>query len=172
MLFDGFFYIFQVGSLLGLSMIAVALIMQSFLYPFMFNASWKMWFATAIRPLIGFALGFLGARIACLSYRCCRTVSFETGCQNLALCLALNNLSFEAELLAELNLFPLLFFIFMMAEGFIICGIFKLWQKMSNKNKPDENSVIEEMDISAIKDGTQFGESNNVIGIKFDNMHL
>ena len=115
-------------------LIFAAIIMQGFLYPYMFQSSWKIWFSAAIRPIIGFGLGFLVAKVTCMKTEYCRTVGMETGCQNLGLCLTLISLSFDTSVIGEMNLFPLLFGIFMMAEGFIGCGLYKLWKMRCSKS--------------------------------------
>ena len=122
------FSVFQVINILGLITIAVLIILLSILYPFVYLSSWQMYTAATIIPVIGFFSGFIISKMFCMSYRYARTAAIETGCQQVALCLALIILTFKKDqrVLAEIIRFPLLFGIASFVEGAIVAFIYKM----------------------------------------------
>ena len=104
---------------MGIALIIIAGILQSYLYPSIFDLKWTVWVAAILLPIVGFLLGFILATIFCqpLQYR--RTIGFETGCQNVALALSLIAVSFEKDG-NKFAQFPLVFAFFMMIDNFII----------------------------------------------------
>lgn len=66
----------------------------------------------------------------CISFhlhRCRRTISMETGFQNLQLCSTILNVTFPPEVIGPLFFFPLLYMIFQIAEGIIIIAVFRCY---------------------------------------------
>lgn len=65
-------------------------------------------------------------------YRCSRTVSMETGCQNVQLCSTILNVTFRPEDIGPLFFFPLLYMIFQLGEGVLLILIFRCYEKMKS----------------------------------------
>ena len=62
-------------------------------------------------------------------HRCKRTVSMETGCQNIQLCSTILNVTFPPEVIGPLFFFPLLYMIFQIGEGLLLIAIFRCYKK-------------------------------------------
>ena len=87
----------------------LTLTLMSVLYPFMYNATWKIYLGAFLLPFAGFLFGYIVASICRMEHLQRRTVALETGIQNFPLCMTLLSLSFSREVFAEISLFPLLY---------------------------------------------------------------
>lgn len=64
------------------------------------------------------------------THSCRRTISMETGFQNIQLCSTILNVTFPPEVIGPLFFFPLLYMIFQLAEGLLIIIIFRCYEKI------------------------------------------
>ncbi|XP_008583625.1 PREDICTED: sodium/bile acid cotransporter, partial [Galeopterus variegatus] len=95
---------------------------------------------SSLMPFIGFLLGYILSFLFRLNGRCRRTVSMETGCQNVQLCSTILNVTFPPEVIGPLFFFPLLYMIFQLVEGLLIIAIFRCYEKI--KLQKGEYSII------------------------------
>ncbi|XP_010857224.1 PREDICTED: sodium/bile acid cotransporter 4 [Bison bison bison] len=98
-------------------------------------------------PLAGYASGYGLATLFHLPPNCKRTVSLETGSQNVQLCTAILKLAFPPQNIGSMYMFPLLYALFQSAEA----GIFVLIYKMYGSgvlHKQDPLDEDEDTDIS------------------------
>nr|XP_004649353.1 sodium/bile acid cotransporter [Jaculus jaculus] len=85
---------------------------------------------SSLMPLIGFLLGYILSALFQLNERCRRTISMETGFQNIHLCSTILNVTFAPEVIGPLFFFPLLYMIFQLAEGFLFIITFRCYEKL------------------------------------------
>uniref|UniRef100_A0A3Q2ZFK3 Hepatic sodium/bile acid cotransporter n=1 Tax=Kryptolebias marmoratus TaxID=37003 RepID=A0A3Q2ZFK3_KRYMA len=83
-----------------------------------------------LMPLIGFTLGYVMSVICRLSPKCSRTISMETGCQNIQLCIAILKVTFSPQVIGPMFLFPLLYIMFQCAEALLLALCFRLYHKV------------------------------------------
>ncbi|KFO99347.1 Sodium/bile acid cotransporter 4, partial [Calypte anna] len=95
-----------------------------------------------LMPLAGYALGYGLATVFKMPPHCRRTVSLETGCQNVQLCTAILKLTFPTELIGSMYMFPLLYALFQSAEA----GLFVLAYKMYGRDRYKQDTLGEEED--------------------------
>ncbi|XP_074947650.1 sodium/bile acid cotransporter 4 [Phalacrocorax aristotelis] len=95
-----------------------------------------------LMPLAGYALGYGLATVFKMPPHCRRTVSLETGCQNVQLCTAILKLTFPPELIGSMYMFPLLYVLFQSAEA----GLFVLIYKMYGGDSYKQDTLGEEED--------------------------
>nr|XP_009680318.1 PREDICTED: sodium/bile acid cotransporter 4 [Struthio camelus australis] len=95
-----------------------------------------------LMPLAGYALGYGLATVFALPPHCRRTVSLETGCQNVQLCTAILKLTFPPQLIGSMYMFPLLYALFQSAEA----GLFVLAYKMYGRDSYKQDALGEEED--------------------------
>ncbi|KAL2789760.1 sodium/bile acid cotransporter [Daubentonia madagascariensis] len=113
---------------------------------------------SSLMPLIGFLMGYLLSALFRLNGRCRRTVSMETGCQNIQLCSTILNVTFPPEVIGPLFFFPLLYMIFQLGEGLLLIAIFQCYEKI--KTPKDKTKMIytpattEETNPGALRNGT------------------
>ncbi|KAM6202001.1 hepatic sodium/bile acid cotransporter [Rhynchocyon petersi] len=86
---------------------------------------------SSLMPLIGFLLGYLLSALFHLNGQCRRTVSMETGCQNVQLCSTILNVTFPPEVIGPLFFFPLLYMIFQLVEGLLFIAAFRCYEKIN-----------------------------------------
>nr|QES69805.1 sodium taurocholate co-transporting polypeptide [Crocidura olivieri] len=118
---------------------------------------------SAIMPCTGFLLGYLLSALFRLNERCRRTVSMETGFQNIQLCSTILNVTFPPEVIGPLFFFPLLYMIFQLAEGLLIIAIYRFYKKIKpSKSEKNETKVIykatTEEGMQALGNGTHIKE--------------
>ncbi|XP_036007082.1 sodium/bile acid cotransporter isoform X2 [Fundulus heteroclitus] len=82
----------------------------------------------ALMPLIGFTLGYVVSVICGLCPRYSRTISMETGCQNIQLCTTILKVAFSPQAIGPLFLFPLLYITFQCAEALLLVLCFRCYQ--------------------------------------------
>ncbi|XP_056151340.1 hepatic sodium/bile acid cotransporter-like [Lampris incognitus] len=84
----------------------------------------------ALMPLTGFIFGYLISSIFKLSPQCCRTISMETGCQNIQLCATILKVAFTPQVIGPLYLFPAIYIVFQGAEALIFIILFRCYQAL------------------------------------------
>ncbi|XP_028723130.1 solute carrier family 10 member 6 isoform X1 [Peromyscus leucopus] len=82
-----------------------------------------------IFPLVGHVAGFLLAFLTHQSWQRCRTISIETGAQNIQLCIAMLQLSFTAEHLVQLFNFALAYGLFQVLHGLFIVAAYQVYKR-------------------------------------------
>ncbi|XP_008287966.1 sodium/bile acid cotransporter-like [Stegastes partitus] len=82
----------------------------------------------ALMPLIGFILGYVMSAVCGQTPRCCRTISMETGCQNIQLCTAILKVAFPPQVIGPMFLFPLLYITFQCTEALLLALAFRCYQ--------------------------------------------
>ncbi|XP_014927215.1 hepatic sodium/bile acid cotransporter isoform X2 [Acinonyx jubatus] len=117
---------------------------------------------SSLMPFIGFLLGYILSALFRLNGRCRRTVSMETGCQNVQLCSTILNVTFPPQVIGPLFFFPLLYMIFQLGEGVLLISIFRCYEqikpskdktKMTYTAAPTEDTIP-----GALGNGTHKGE--------------
>ncbi|ELK16392.1 Solute carrier family 10 member 6 [Pteropus alecto] len=89
-----------------------------------------------IFPLIGHVMGFLLALLTHQSWQRCRTISLETGAQNIQMCITMLQLSFTAKQLVQILSFPLSYGLFQMLDGVLIVVAYKMYKRiLKNKHR-------------------------------------
>nr|QES69806.1 sodium taurocholate co-transporting polypeptide [Talpa europaea] len=95
---------------------------------------------SSLMPFTGFLLGYLLSALFRLNGRCRRTISMETGCQNVQLCSTILNVTFPPEVIGPLFFFPLLYMIFQLGEGLLLIAIYRCYVKI--KPHKDKTKII------------------------------
>ncbi|XP_045304083.1 sodium/bile acid cotransporter isoform X2 [Leopardus geoffroyi] len=117
---------------------------------------------SSLMPFIGFLLGYILSALFRLNGRCRRTVSMETGCQNVQLCSTILNVTFPPQVIGPLFFFPLLYMIFQLGEGVLLISIFRCYEKIKpskDKTKITYTAAPTEDTIpGALGNGTHKGE--------------
>ncbi|XP_051954056.1 sodium/bile acid cotransporter 4 [Xyrauchen texanus] len=102
----------------------------------------SVYLVAVLMPMSGYAAGYGLATLFDLPPNSRRTVSLETGCQNVQLCTAILKLAFPPQLMGGMYMFPLLYALFQAAEA----GIFILAYRMYRKEVLHKQDLMEEED--------------------------
>ncbi|KAG8511712.1 Sodium/bile acid cotransporter [Galemys pyrenaicus] len=135
-------YIIKGGSIISL-LLSVAVIALSAINvgrSILFIFTPHLMATSSLMPFVGFLLGYVLSALFRLDGRCRRTVSMETGCQNIQLCSTILNVTFPPEVIGPLFFFPLLYMIFQLGEGLLLIAIFRCYEKM--KPSKDKTKMI------------------------------
>nr|XP_020140939.1 solute carrier family 10 member 6 [Microcebus murinus] len=115
-------------------------------------------------PLIGHIAGFLLALFTHQSWPRCRTISLETGAQNIQMCITMLQLSFSTEHLVQMYSFPLAYGLFQLLDGFLIVAAYQTYKRrLKNKHRkknPDCAEVCHEKKSASSKETDSFLEVN------------
>ncbi|CAB1330860.1 unnamed protein product [Coregonus sp. 'balchen'] len=85
--------------------------------------------AASLMPLTGYLLGYIMSTIFKVNHQCRRTISIETGCQNIQLCSTILKVAFPPEVIGPLYLFPLIYIIFQGGEALLFIILFRCYQR-------------------------------------------
>ncbi|XP_061651178.1 hepatic sodium/bile acid cotransporter-like isoform X1 [Phyllopteryx taeniolatus] len=99
----------------------------------------------SLMPLIGFMLGYVISAVCRLSPKCSRTVSVETGCQNIQLCVAILKVAFPPEVIGPMFLFPLLYYTFQCAEALLLTVCFRCYRMI--KSPAEETRIYTNVNV-------------------------
>uniref|UniRef100_A0A8D0HLE5 Sodium/bile acid cotransporter 4 n=1 Tax=Sphenodon punctatus TaxID=8508 RepID=A0A8D0HLE5_SPHPU len=105
----------------------------------------SVYVVAVLMPLAGYASGYGLATLFHLPPHCKRTVSLETGCQNVQLCTAILKLTFPPQLIGSMYMFPLLYALFQAAEAGLFVLAYKVYGRDSYRQEPldaDEDTDI------------------------------
>lgn len=102
----------------------------------------SVYLVAVLMPMAGYAAGYGLATLFDLPPNSRRTVSLETGCQNIQLCTAILKLAFPPQLMGGMYMFPLLYALFQAAEA----GIFILVYRMYRKEVLHKQDLMEDDD--------------------------
>ncbi|XP_032763943.1 sodium/bile acid cotransporter [Rattus rattus] len=105
---------------------------------------------SSLMPFSGFLMGYILSALFRLNPSCRRTISMETGFQNIQLCSTILNVTFPPEVIGPLFFFPLLYMIFQLAEGLLIIIIFRCYEKI----KPPKDQTKITYKAAATEDAT------------------
>nr|XP_020449376.1 sodium/bile acid cotransporter-like [Monopterus albus] len=89
----------------------------------------------ALMPLTGFMMGYAMSIICRLSPQCCRTISMETGCQNVQLCNTVLKVAFPPQVIGPMFVFPFIYMIMQCAEALLLILCFRCYQKFKAQDK-------------------------------------
>ncbi|VFV30769.1 sodium bile acid cotransporter-like [Lynx pardinus] len=157
-------YVKKVGTItmLLLSLAIIALSVINVGKSIMFVMTPHLLATSSLMPFIGFLLGYILSALFRLKGRCRRTVSMETGCQNVQLCSTILNVTFPPQVIGPLFFFPLLYMIFQLGEGLLLISIFRCYEKIKpskDKTKMTYTAAPTEDTIpGALGNGTHKGE--------------
>ncbi|XP_021104462.1 solute carrier family 10 member 6 isoform X2 [Heterocephalus glaber] len=155
--------ILKVGAIVGGLLLLVVTVAGVVLSKEFWNSDTTLLTISFLFPLIGHISGFLLALLTHQSWQRCRTISLETGAQNIQMCLTMLQLSFTAEHLVQMFNFPLAYGFFQMLDGLLIVTAYQVYKNMKNKHrqkspdcaevppeqKPKETSAFLEWDEAA-----------------------
>uniref|UniRef100_A0A673H3S9 Sodium/bile acid cotransporter 4-like n=1 Tax=Sinocyclocheilus rhinocerous TaxID=307959 RepID=A0A673H3S9_9TELE len=100
----------------------------------------SVYLVAVLMPMAGYAAGYGLATLFDLPPNSRRTVSLETGCQNVQLCTAILKLAFPPQLMGGMYMFPLLYALFQAAEA----GVFILAYRMYRKEVLHKQDLMED----------------------------
>ncbi|KAK1160431.1 sodium/bile acid cotransporter [Acipenser oxyrinchus oxyrinchus] len=120
--------IIQVGmSILLLASVAIAVLSGMVIGSTIWSVLSPTLIGTAaFMPLTGYLLGYILSSL----FLCKRTVSMETGCQNIQLCSTILKVAFPAEVIGPLYLFPLIYILFQAGEALLFIALFRCYERM------------------------------------------
>ncbi|XP_063165958.1 sodium/bile acid cotransporter 4 [Candoia aspera] len=128
-----------------------------------------------LMPLVGYGCGYGIATLFRLPPHCKRTVSLETGCQNVQLCTAILKLTFPPQFIGSMYMFPLLYALFQAAEAGLFVLAYKIYGKDFYKQEPqggDEEDTdisykkLKEEEVPDISYGTVIAEDHGPVVIE------
>ncbi|XP_059229463.1 hepatic sodium/bile acid cotransporter [Mustela nigripes] len=153
------------GGMIIMLLLSVAIIALSVINvgkSIMFVMTPHLLATSSLMPFVGFLLGYVLSTLLRLNGRCSRTISMETGCQNVQLCSTILNVTFRPEDIGPLFFFPLLYMIFQLGEGVLLILLFRCYEKMkSSKDKTKMTytaAATEEAIPATLGNGTHKGE--------------
>ncbi|EHH26021.1 Sodium-dependent organic anion transporter, partial [Macaca mulatta] len=112
--------ILKIGAIVGGVLLLVVAVAGVVLAKGSWNSDITLLTISFIFPLIGHVTGFLLALFTHQSWQRCRTISLETGAQNIQMCITMLQLSFTTEHLVQMLSFPLAYGLFQLIDGFLI----------------------------------------------------
>ncbi|XP_067844134.1 sodium/bile acid cotransporter 4 [Heptranchias perlo] len=107
----------------------------------------SVYIVALLMPLAGYAAGYGLGTLFKLPPNCKRTVSLETGCQNVQLCTAILKLAFPPQIIGGIYMFPLLYALFQATEAALLVLGYKIYRRdvLLKQEPPDQD---DDTDIS------------------------
>ncbi|PNJ52654.1 SLC10A6 isoform 1 [Pongo abelii] len=137
--------ILKIGAIVGGVLLLVVAVAGVVLAKGSWNSDINLLTISFIFPLIGHVTGFLLALFTHQSWQRCRTISLETGAQNIQMCITMLQLSFTAEHLAQMLSFPLAYGLFQLIDGFLIVAAYQTYKRRLKNKHGKKNSGCTEV---------------------------
>ncbi|XP_060511665.1 sodium-dependent organic anion transporter isoform X1 [Panthera onca] len=134
----------QIGAIVGGVLLLVVAVAGVVLAKGSWNSDITLLTISFIFPLIGHVTGFLLALLTHQSWQRCRTISLETGAQNIQMCVTMLQLSFTAKQLVQMLSFPLAYGLFQLLDGFLIVAAYKMYKRRLKNEHRKKNTRCEE----------------------------
>ncbi|XP_003898966.1 solute carrier family 10 member 6 [Papio anubis] len=132
--------ILKIGAIVGGVLLLVVAVAGVVLAKGSWNSDITLLTISFIFPLIGHVTGFLLALFTHQSWQRCRTISLETGAQNIQMCITMLQLSFTAEHLVQMLSFPLAYGLFQLIDGFLIVAAYQTYKRRLKNKHGKKNS--------------------------------
>ncbi|XP_035149243.3 sodium-dependent organic anion transporter isoform X2 [Callithrix jacchus] len=132
--------ILKIGAVVGGLLLLVVAVAGVVLAKGSWNSDITLLTISFIFPLIGHVTGFLLALFTHQSWQRCRTISLETGAQNIQMCITMLQLSFTAEHLIKMLSFPLAYGLFQLIHGFLIIAAYQTYKRRLKHKHGKKNS--------------------------------
>uniref|UniRef100_A0A8C9A8H6 Solute carrier family 10 member 6 n=1 Tax=Prolemur simus TaxID=1328070 RepID=A0A8C9A8H6_PROSS len=160
--------ILKIGAMAGGVLLAVVAVAGAVLAKGSWNSDVTLLTISCVFPLMGHVTGFLLALCTHQSWQRCRTISLETGAQNIQMCVTMLQLSFSTEHLVQMYSFPLAYGLFQLLDGFLIVAAYQTYKRrLKNKHRkknPDCAEVGHEQKSASCKETDSFLEVNEGAG--------
>ncbi|KAE8587325.1 hypothetical protein XENTR_v10021930 [Xenopus tropicalis] len=120
------------------AVVSILIVTLSFLYmrsDIFLILSPPLLYTSGLMTLIGYVLGYSISAAFKLNGQYRRTVSMETGCQNVQLCATILQVSFSPGVLGPMYAFPFLHVTLQILEGLLLILAFRLYQKIKATGK-------------------------------------
>lgn len=127
--------ILKIGAVAGGLLLLVVTVAGVVLSKEFWNSDPTLLTISFIFPMTGHVAGFLLALLTRQSWQRCRTISLETGAQNIQLCITMLQLSFTAEHLVQMFNFPLAYGFFQLLDGLLILTVYQAYKRLKNKHR-------------------------------------
>lgn len=114
------------GLMAGACALMAAFILSILINEDFFDTAAEIWVAAALLPFCGFFFGYGLAWLLRRDVDARRTIAFEVGIQNSSLTITLIIWSFVGTLQRDMLAFPLLYSIFSIVDGIILCTILRI----------------------------------------------
>ncbi|XP_010605020.1 solute carrier family 10 member 6 isoform X3 [Fukomys damarensis] len=157
--------ILKVGAIVGGLLLLVVAVAGVVLSKEFWSSDTTLLTISFLFPLIGHVAGFLLALLTHQSWQRCRTISLETGAQNIQMCLTMLQLSFTAEHLVQMFNFPLAYGFFQMLDGFLIVTAYQVYQKLKNKHRQKSPDCAEVPAEQKPKETSTFLEWDEAVAV-------
>ncbi|XP_004629320.1 solute carrier family 10 member 6 [Octodon degus] len=135
--------ILKVGAIVGGLLLLVVTVAGVVLSKEFWNSDASFLTISFIFPLIGHISGFLLALLTRQSWQRCRTISLETGAQNIQMCITMLQLSFTAGDLVQMFNFPLAYGFFQLLDGLLIITVYQAYRRLKNKHRQQSRDCAE-----------------------------
>ncbi|KAM6220943.1 sodium-dependent organic anion transporter [Rhynchocyon petersi] len=157
--------ILKIGAIVGGALLVVAAVTGVVLSKGIWNSDFTLLIISFIFPLIGHLAGFLLALLTRQSWQRCRTISLETGAQNIQMCVTMLQLSFTDEQLIQMFHFPLAYGLFQLVYGFLIITVYQTYKRRlrsrhGNKSPGCATERCHESKTTFPKESSAFLEEN------------
>ncbi|KAF6372496.1 solute carrier family 10 member 6 [Rhinolophus ferrumequinum] len=161
--------ILKIGATVGGVLLLVIAVAVVILAKEAWNPDITLLTISFIFPLIGHVMGFLLAFLTHQSWPRCRTISLETGAQNIQMCFTMLQLSFSAKQLVQMLSFPLSYGLFQMVNGILIIAAYKMYKRiLKNKHRKRNPGCAEgchDKKSTSPKETSAFLEMNEEVAV-------
>ncbi|XP_021557992.1 solute carrier family 10 member 6 [Neomonachus schauinslandi] len=161
--------ILKIGAIVGGVLLLVVAVAGVVLAKGSWNSDITLLTISFIFPLIGHVTGFLLALLTHQSWQRCRTISLETGAQNIQMCVTMLQLSFTTKQLVQMLSFPLAYGLFQLLDGFLIVSAYKMYKRrLKNEHRKKDTDYAEgchKKKSTSLKETGAFLEVNEEVAI-------
>ncbi|XP_041057362.1 sodium/bile acid cotransporter 4 [Carcharodon carcharias] len=112
----------------------------------------SVYIVALLMPLAGYVAGYGLGTLFKLPSNCKRTVSLETGCQNVQLCTAILKLAFPPQIIGGIYMFPLLYALFQATEAALFVLAYKIHRRDVLHKKPADQDDDTDVSYKKLKE--------------------
>ncbi|XP_070537474.1 hepatic sodium/bile acid cotransporter-like [Ptychodera flava] len=158
-------FVFPLTVILSIAYLVITIISD----PSLLFSDWRPWVFAWFYSLVALIIGYLAGFVACLSHPECRTVAYETACQNVPVAVSIIAMTIFVRdgIILQMLIIPVLYELFMYINSLLFFGLYRCCMSVRLPKSEDTKRIVRTPStagsISTVNTGVTSGSITTVL---------